>query len=191
MIRACASSSRKGNGNPLQCSCLENPRDGGAWGAAVYGIAQSWTWMKWLSSSSSSSASSRDVEQCSNSPLSTIPSVYVPVIKKNILHWKTPRVSKETDTIYPLAVVLWGHLKPWFTQKTISSCYKYCVRFTTSFILIIRTGFIKRTLKDRWLHHHTWSTGLWVKRLDSCPDHLSFCYSHSGSLFSLYLKLRR
>ena len=37
------------------CSCLENPRDGGAWWAAVYGVAQSQTWLKWLSSSSSSS----------------------------------------------------------------------------------------------------------------------------------------
>ena len=44
-----------GNGNPLQCSCLENPRDGGAWWAAVYGVAQSWTQLKRLSSSSSSS----------------------------------------------------------------------------------------------------------------------------------------
>ena len=33
----------EGNGNPLQCSCLENPRDGGAWCAAVYGVTQSWT----------------------------------------------------------------------------------------------------------------------------------------------------
>ena len=41
------------NGNPLQCSCLENPRDRGAWWAAVYGVAQSWTRLKWLSSSSS------------------------------------------------------------------------------------------------------------------------------------------
>ena len=40
-------------GNPLQCSCLENPRDWGAWWAAVYGLAQSWTRQKWLSSSSS------------------------------------------------------------------------------------------------------------------------------------------
>ena len=39
----------KGNGNPLRCSCLENPRDGGAWWAAVYGVAQSWTWLKWFS----------------------------------------------------------------------------------------------------------------------------------------------
>ena len=44
----------EGNGNPLQCSCLENPRDGGAWWAAIYGVAQSWTQLKWLSSSSSS-----------------------------------------------------------------------------------------------------------------------------------------
>ena len=44
----------EGKSNPLQCFCLENPRDGGAWWAAVYGVAQSWTWLKWLSSSSSS-----------------------------------------------------------------------------------------------------------------------------------------
>ena len=43
----------EGNGNPLQCSCLENPRDGEAWWAAVYGVAQSRTRLKWLSSSSS------------------------------------------------------------------------------------------------------------------------------------------
>ena len=42
----------EGNGNPLQCSCLENPRDGGAWWASVYGVAQSQTQLKWLSSSS-------------------------------------------------------------------------------------------------------------------------------------------
>ena len=45
----------EGNGNPLQCSCLENARDGGAWWAAVYGVAQSLTRLKWLRRSSSSS----------------------------------------------------------------------------------------------------------------------------------------
>ena len=44
----------EGNSNPLQCSCLENPRDGEAWWAAVYGVAQSRTRLKRLSSSSSS-----------------------------------------------------------------------------------------------------------------------------------------
>ena len=50
--------SGEGNGNLLQCSCLENPRDGGAWWAAAYGVAQSRTRLKRLSSSSSSSLSS-------------------------------------------------------------------------------------------------------------------------------------
>ena len=49
----------EGNGNPLQCSCLENPRNREAWWAAVYGVAQSRTRLKWLSSSSSSS---RDIQ---------------------------------------------------------------------------------------------------------------------------------
>ena len=44
----------RSNGNPLQSACLENPRDGGAWWAAVYGVAQSWTRLKRLSSSSTS-----------------------------------------------------------------------------------------------------------------------------------------
>ena len=43
----------EGNGNPLQCSYLENLRDWGAWWAAVYGVAQCGTWLKWLNSSSS------------------------------------------------------------------------------------------------------------------------------------------
>ena len=44
---------REGNGNPFQCFCLENPRDGGTWWAAIYGVTRSRTRLKWLSSSSS------------------------------------------------------------------------------------------------------------------------------------------
>ena len=46
----------EGNGNPLHCSCLENPRDGGAWWAAIYGVALGRTRLKRLSSSSSGSS---------------------------------------------------------------------------------------------------------------------------------------
>ena len=56
----------EGNGNPLQRSCLENPRDGAAWWAAVYGVAQSRTRLKRLSSSSSSKIKSATV--CTVSP---------------------------------------------------------------------------------------------------------------------------
>ena len=64
----------EGNGNPLQCSCLENPRDGGAWSAAVYGVAQSQTQLKQLNSSSSSRVVTVEVSgrvvQLKSSPLS-------------------------------------------------------------------------------------------------------------------------
>ena len=46
----------EGNGSPLQYSCLENPRDGGAWWAAVYGVAQSQTQLKRLSNNNSNAA---------------------------------------------------------------------------------------------------------------------------------------
>ena len=48
-------STREGNGTPLQYSHLENPMDGGAWKAAVHGVAEGWTRLKWLSSSSKKS----------------------------------------------------------------------------------------------------------------------------------------
>ena len=55
------------NGNPLQCSCLENPREGGAWWTVVYGVAQSWTWLKWLSSRSGSSHLGKLNNECMRS----------------------------------------------------------------------------------------------------------------------------
>ena len=55
----------EGNGNPLQCSCLENPRDGGAWWAAVYGVAQ----LDKTEVTSSSSSIYVKVHQLSKTPL--------------------------------------------------------------------------------------------------------------------------
>ena len=56
----------EGNGNPLQCSCLENPRDGGTWWAADYGVAQSRTRLKRLSSSSSRNSIISDKQPCND-----------------------------------------------------------------------------------------------------------------------------
>ena len=67
----------EGNGNPLQCSCLENPKDGGAWWAAVCGVWQSWTQLKWLSSSSNMKLIATAIY--SNSiivPIHYIPNIY-------------------------------------------------------------------------------------------------------------------
>ena len=70
----------EGNGNPLQCSCLENPKDGGAWWAAVYGVAQSRTRLKWLSSSTSSNLS-----QCNWSWV-PLPSLWLTSLSKMLLY---------------------------------------------------------------------------------------------------------
>ena len=67
----------EGNGNPLQCSCLENPMDREAWWAAVYGVIQSRTQLKRLSSSSSShikNSASRALCQAKRAPRAAFPS---------------------------------------------------------------------------------------------------------------------
>ena len=63
----------EGNGNPLQCSCLEDPRDCGAWWAAISGVAQSRTRLKRLSSSSSRSTLQRKVSMLGDPPAAWFP----------------------------------------------------------------------------------------------------------------------
>ena len=63
----------EGNGNRLQCSCLENPRDGGAWWAAVCGVAQSRTRLKRLSSSSSHMSNHVAQHLCGHPPFTDLP----------------------------------------------------------------------------------------------------------------------
>ena len=65
----------EGNGNPLQCSCLENPRDGGAWWAAISGVAQSQTRLKRLSSSSSIKCITFIVQLISIIVISAVPQI--------------------------------------------------------------------------------------------------------------------
>ena len=74
----------EGNGNPLQCSRLENPRDGRAWWAAVYGVAQSRTQLKWLSSSSSV----RVVSSAYLRLLILLPAVLIPACASSILAFR-------------------------------------------------------------------------------------------------------
>ena len=78
----------EGNGNPLQCSCLENPRDGEAWWAAISGVAQSRTRLKRLSSSSSSWACGILILQPGMEP------VYPAVEAWSPNHWTTREVLK-------------------------------------------------------------------------------------------------
>ena len=80
----------EGNGCPLQCSCLENPRDGGAWWAAVYGIAQSRTRLKWLSSSSSST----DEKQSLSKMTVTFFCRKKKLVLKFMCNYKRPEIAK-------------------------------------------------------------------------------------------------
>ena len=90
----------EGNGNPLQCSCLENPRNRGAWWAAAYGVAQSWTGLKWLSCSSSSTPIYYQATQDSCSlPLCTAPAKPVPASP-------TPHSGKSACPLPQLVIVL-------------------------------------------------------------------------------------
>ena len=82
----------EGNGNPLQCSCLENPRDRGAWWAAVYGVAQSRTRLKRLSSSSSKQKPEDQPEDLST------PFLY-PLIQTNLFK------------LFPISIYVWSNLQ--------------------------------------------------------------------------------
>ena len=92
---------------PLQCSCLENPRDGGAWWAAVYGVAQSRTRLKRLSSSSSSSSSHED---------------QFSFFFKSVYYFfgppgNTPHFLKTSKTIWEISGVTWVYFCSIFFQS--------------------------------------------------------------------------
>ena len=97
---------REGNGNPLQCSCLENPRDGGAWWAAVYGVAQSRTRLKRLSSSSSIPLSSE--QRLFN--FDKVKFVFFLIFPLRILHRWAPMISSRIIK-FPLCLSFMCHSK--------------------------------------------------------------------------------
>ena len=105
----------KGNGNPLQCSCLENPRDGEAWLAAVYGVAQSRTRLRQLSSSS------RLCE--SESP--------------NRMYWELGALlAIKVKSLYPIHHFLWNSMAtdslPFFLPFSLLSLYPFPLSFSPS-----------------------------------------------------------
>ena len=98
----------EGNGNPLQCSCLENPRDRGARWAAMYGVAQSRTRLKWLISSSTTGKPSLSVYLA----LFWIPS-YVNLSQFEIFF---PSIKQVIPRLREIVACLWSH--DWWLQQT-------------------------------------------------------------------------
>ena len=98
----------EGNGNSLQCSCLENPRDGGAWWAAVYGVTQSRTRLKRLSSSSSSNKTHQHHVPSNIMHWGHIPSVvFLQTYRTSISSYKKhdkPKMRKITQNNGPVLI---------------------------------------------------------------------------------------
>ena len=88
----------EGNGNPLQCSCLKNPRDGGAWWAAIYGVAQSRTRLKRLSSSSSSNENSSGL--ASSAALTTVSFL------KLFIHFQVSETTQRYPTVILICIAI-------------------------------------------------------------------------------------
>ena len=100
----------EGNGNPLQCSCLENPGDGGAWWAAIYGVTQSGTRLKGLSSSSSSSSTLCDPWHCSLKWLRYARRWLWITAELCLMHSKLQRQTRNYYCLFPVSyflIVLW------------------------------------------------------------------------------------
>ena len=118
-------SDREGNGTHSSTLCLENHMDGGAWKAAVHGVAQSRTWLRWLSSSSSSSGSDGKESACNEGDLDSIPGLEISPGKGNgyplqYSYLKNPHGQKSLVGYSP-----WSHKESDMTEQlsTYTSFY--------------------------------------------------------------------
>ena len=110
-----------GHGNPLQYSCQENHMDRGAWWAAIYGVTQSQTQLKQLSSSSSEGAKLLS----SNQKVLYLWQIFVPVIFQFKCWWKIKRtVCYICASIY--YTLLTGPLELYASKKGLSLCCRRC-----------------------------------------------------------------
>ena len=125
----------EGNGNPLQCSCLENPRDREAWWAAVYGVAQSQTRLKRLSSSTSSidtdggawwaaiygvAQSQTRLKRLSSSSIDTVYYLYTVWRRTNlVLPLMCQKLFKHVPTSNLIVTILSRYYFPLFSQTWV------------------------------------------------------------------------
>ena len=161
----------EGNGNPLQCSCLENPRDGGAWWAAVYGVAQSRTRLKWLSSRlviTFLPRSKRLLISWLQSPSAVI--LEPPKIKSDTISTVSSSISHEVMGPDAMIFVFWMlSFKP---------------TFSLSFFTFIKRLFSFSSLSAiRWCHLHIWgywylSRQSWFQLVLLPAQHFSWCTLH-------------
>ena len=153
----------EGNVNPLQCSCLENPGEGGAWGAAVCGVAQSQTQLKWLSSSSSRAVAHQ------------VPPIHG-ILQARLLEWVAisssrgsswPRdqtwVSCITGRFFAIWAT-WGLTVDWRPCSSSRGCSQFLAMWASpQGLLEHRSSLLQRqqgrqkAIENGILHNRTWS----------------------------------
>ena len=107
----------EGNGNPLQCSCLENPRDGGAWCTTVSGVTQSQTQLKWRSSSSGNHH--LYITTKSHLPLLYIAAIIIFIILYHQNHHSPPHYHQSIITTF---VIFTSLSSPFYKFLVTSAC---------------------------------------------------------------------
>ena len=147
----------EGNGNPLQCSCLENPRDGGAWWAAVYGVAQSRTRLKRLSSSSS-----RNSFGCHNWHLwvearaaAEHPAIYRTASNNRVIQSKMSIVPRQRNLVYPLHPGLFRSIHPYTELRIYWSVVRRTFNCSYQDILFL-SFFLRWQSSLRWWKGRYW-----------------------------------
>ena len=154
------------NGNPLQCSCLENPRDGGGRWAAVYGVAQSRTRLKWLSSSGSCSMSielvmpSKHLVLCH--PVFLLPSIFPSIrvfSKESALHIRWPKYWSFSFSISPsnehsgLISLRMDWLDPWSPRESQESSLTPQFKSINSSMLSFLYSPTLTSIHNYWKNH--------------------------------------
>ena len=176
----------EGNGNPLQCSCLENPRDGGAWWAAIYGVAHDW-------SDLAAAAAAESVRK--------------PTGPWSSEHWAWPSTPKMHWPPFPAALLLL-HTRHDCKDPTVCSAAKHQALESLSTPLSLTSHcqiFRIYLLNTSWVSHHPSTTEsmprsaqVWVLTAVAAPPappfkgpHLGPCslLSQSWSLLFLYMPL--
>ena len=164
----------EGNGNPLQCSCLENPRDGGAWWAAVYGVAQSRTRLKRLSSSSIVTLQCCVGFYCTAKWISctyTHTLLFLPMYVTT-KHWV------EFLELYSRLSLVIFHTWYWncYFWRVQVSCFKKCIIFWTNLIILPHNSLDSGSAFTAGILHwwcglfHNWEAQTMLDCLILCDD---------------------
>ena len=153
----------EGNGTPLQYSCLENPMDGGTWWAAVYGVAQSWTWLSNFTFTFHFHALEKEMATHSSVLAWRIPGTGEP---RGLLSKGSHRVGHDWSDLAAAvaAVIELQHV------SIINSNNKLYIRLVTKINLSLCSGYTIKVLEDFFGYHTCCKSHCFVWRYMEAHD---------------------